>query len=141
MSGDLAGALNSLSAEIAATEFPQPPFLGAAAEMALQNRDYAKARTYLERLCPSLKDPAPSFDVFGSCSGVPYGYVLQRLGDRDRAGDVLHQYMSFLDKSPRLGMLGYGIADVETLVRWVDVMALARLREAIDSGWRTHTSG
>jgi hypothetical protein len=86
MSGDLAGALNSLSAEIAATEvsaaaIPRGGRRDGAAEPGLR-----QGRTYLERLCPSLKDPAPSFDVFGSCSGVPYGYVLQRLGDHERAG-------------------------------------------------------
>ena len=137
MSGDVAGALTSLSAEIATSQFPQPAFLRVAAEMALQHGDYAKARTSLERLCPSLKDPAPSFDVFGECSGVPYGYVLQRLGDRDRAGDVLRQYMTFLGKSPRLGRLGYAVADVEALaLLGRREEALARLRQAIDSGWR-----
>jgi hypothetical protein len=118
------------SAEVA-TEFPQPPFRGRRRDGAA--RDYAKARL-LERLCPGASRTRRRFDVSGHV-WRSYGYVLQRLGDRDRAGDVLRQY-DFLDKSPRLGMLGYGIADVETLVPLGDVRKPAATAQAIDSGWR-----
>jgi hypothetical protein len=64
--------------------------------------------------------------------------VLQNLGDRERATQILDAYLDYIEDRPRLGIKGYGIADVEALaLLGRRDEALARLREAIDAGWRT----
>ena len=64
--------------------------------------------------------------------------MLQRLGDRQRAERVLNAYLKYIVDRPRLGVKGYGIADVEALaLLGRSDEALSRLREAVDAGWRT----
>ena len=84
----------------------------------------------------------PSFDDFGFCDASGYAFVLQRLGDRERAERVLDAYLKYVADRPRLGFRGFGIADVEALaLLGRRDEALARLREAIDAGWRTPGPG
>ena len=60
------------------------------------------------------------------------------LGDRARAERVLEAYLKYVQSHPRLGIKGYGIGDVESLaLLGRKDAALARLREAVDAGWRS----
>ncbi len=119
-------------------EYPPPPYLYVAADLALLQAKFAASRGYLERACPRLLDPTPGFDDFGFCNASAYAFVLQRLGDRERAERVLYAYLKYIVDRTRLGVKGFGIADVEALaLLGRSDEALARLREAIDAGWRT----
>jgi TolB-like protein/tetratricopeptide (TPR) repeat protein len=138
LEGDPAGGLALLEDVIKKSEYAPPPFLYVAADLAVLHGKFVESRGYLERLCPRLLDAAPSFDDFGFCNASAYAFVLQRLGDRERAERILDAYLKYIMGRPRLGVKGYGIADVEALAllgRRDD--ALARLREAVDAGWRS----
>jgi TolB-like protein/Tfp pilus assembly protein PilF len=136
--GDLAGALAIVEDAIKDSEYTSPPYLGLASRLALLLGKFAASRSYFERVCPRLLDPAPGFEDFRFCYGPAYAFVLQRLGDRERAERILNAYLAYIVERPRLGLKGYGIADVEALAllgRRDD--ALQRLREAVDAGWRS----
>ena len=64
-------------------------------------------------------------------------YAAQRAGEEDYADILLSRSLAILEGKPRLGLTGYGIDDVElyTIMGETDT-ALARLREAVDAGWR-----
>lgn len=136
--GNPAGGLALLEDAIKGTEYLPPPYLYVAADLALVQGKFAASRGYLERMCPRMLDPAPRFDDFGFCNASAYGFVLQRLGDRERAQQVLDAYLRYIVDRPRLGLKGFGIADVEALaLLGRHDEALARLREAVAAGWRT----
>ena len=136
--GDVAGGLALLEDAIKGDEYVPPPFLFVAANLSLLQGKFAVSRGYLERLCLRPPDPTPRFDDFGFCDGPSYAFVLQRLGDREGADKIFNAYMGHIADRPRLGIKGYGIADVETLaLLGRRDEALARLREAVDAGWRT----
>ena len=55
-----------------------------------------------------------------------------------RAERILDAYLKYIVDRPRLGLKGFGIADVEALaLLGRRDEALARLREAVDAGWRS----
>jgi TolB-like protein/Tfp pilus assembly protein PilF len=136
--GNRAAGLKLLEEAMGNAEYLPTPIPFVAANLALLEGKFADSRRYHERACPQLKHSAPVFDDFGFCNAPGYAYVLENVGDHQRAKQVLDAYVEYIADRPRLGMKGYGIADVETLAllgRRDD--AIARLREAIDAGWRT----
>ncbi|MGH8495863.1 MAG: tetratricopeptide repeat protein [Gammaproteobacteria bacterium] len=136
--GDYAGALALLEGSLAQLEHAPPPFLFVTAAVAIQHGNFESARRYLEQLCPRFTETVPRIDALNCSNGVGYAYALQQLGEPERAEQVLEATLKFLQRQPRLGLVGYGIADVETLVLMGrPEQALARLREAIDDGWRS----
>jgi TolB-like protein len=136
--GNRAAGLALLEGSIAASEYAAPPLVFVASNLAMLEGKHSDARRYYERACPRLKNSAPGFDDFGLCNGPGYAHVLQNLGDRERATQILDAYLDYIEDRPRLGIKGYGIADVEALaLLGRRDEALARLREAIDAGWRT----
>jgi TolB-like protein/tetratricopeptide (TPR) repeat protein len=136
--GDVAGGLAMVEGAIKDMEYAPPPYLSVAANLALLQGKFAVSRGYLERVCPRLLDPVPAFDDFGFCNASAYAFVLQRLGDRQRAERILTAYLEYIGDRPRLGLKGYGIADVEALaLLGRRDEALTRLREAVDVGWRS----
>ncbi len=142
LEGDPAGGLAMLEAAIGKSEIAPLPLLRFGADLAVQQRKFSVSRVWLERLCPRLLDAAPGFDDFGFCNGVGYAYVLRELGDRGRAAKVLDAYLIYVASRPRLGFLGVGIGDVEALaLSGKRDEALARLREAVDAGWRSPSPG
>ena len=136
--GDPAGALGIVEGAIKRSEYAPPQYFYVAADLSLLTGKYAESRAHMERLCPPLLEPVPRFDDFGFCNAAGYGFVLQRLGDRARAERVLDAYLKYIQSHPRLGIKGYGIGDVESLaLLGRKDEALARLREAVDAGWRS----
>jgi TolB-like protein/Tfp pilus assembly protein PilF len=136
--GDRAGALAMVEGAIKNSEYAPPPYLYVAADLALLQGKFAVSRRHLERLCPRLLDPTPGFDTFGFCNASAYAFVLQRLGNREQAERILDAYLEYIADRPRLGLKGFRIADVEALaLLGRGDEALARLREAVDAGWRT----
>ena len=138
LEGDPAGGLAMLEAAIGKNAIPPLPVLAAGADLAVELRKFAEARGWLERLCPQMLDTTPRFDDWGFCKGAGYAYVLRGLGDRERSAKVLDAYLNYVAGRPRHGFLGFGIGDVEALsLLGKRDEALARLREAVDGGWRT----
>jgi len=136
--GDPAGGLVMVEDAIKDMEYAPPPYLNVAAYLSLLQGKFPASRGYLERMCPQLLGPTPGFDTFGFCNASAYAFVLQRLGDRQRAERVLDAYLKYIADRPRLGLKGFGIADVEALaLLGRRDEALKRLREAVDAGWRT----
>jgi hypothetical protein len=63
--------------------------------------------------------------------------ILSRTGERERAGRLLERSIEPIQKRPRLGGYGSGIADVQLYaLRGERQKALSALRQAIDEGWR-----
>jgi TolB-like protein/Tfp pilus assembly protein PilF len=142
--GDGAAGLALLQDTIKGMDYPPAPYLYVATDLALLQGRYAEARGYIEKICPRMQDAAPGFDDFGFCSAPAYGLALKRLGNEERARQVLEAYLAYVDTRPRLGLKGYAIRDVESLaLLGRPERALQRLREAVNAGWRTdwHTHG
>ena len=136
--GKPADALALLEESMRNAEYVPPPMPFFAGNLAQLEGKFADSRRYYERSCPPLKKPRPVFDDFGFCSGVPYAYALQRLGEGERAEQVLTAYLDYIENRTRLGIKGYGIGDAEALALLGQRDdALVRLRQAIDAGWRT----
>ena len=136
--GKPADALALLEETMRNAEYVPPPMPFIAGNLAQLEGKFADSRRYYERSCPPLKKPSPGFDDFGFCSGVPYAYALQRLGEGERAEQVLTAYLDYIENRTRLGIKGYGIGDAEALALLGERDdALVRLRQAIDAGWRT----
>ena len=70
-------------------------------------------------------------------AAIDLAAVLLRAGEADRAKKLLDRSESVIRGMTRLGIFGYGIADVQILaLRGQTTAALARLREAERAGWR-----
>jgi TolB-like protein len=137
LEGDPAGGLAMLERAIGKSKIAPVPLLLVGADLAVRQRRFGVARVWLERMCPQLLGDAPRLDDYGICDGVRYSYVLRELGDRDRAAKILDAYLKYVADRPRLGLLGFGIGDVEALsLLGKRDEALARLRKAVDAGWR-----
>jgi hypothetical protein len=68
---------------------------------------------------------------------IDLALVLQGMGELDRAAAVLDASERFMHSLPRLGSLGYEVADVQIhALRGDKAKALAALREAEQAGWR-----
>ena len=135
--GDLAGALTTLETAIGKRGIAPLPLLMIGSELAVRQGKFAEARGWFEQLCPQMTKAEPAFDDFGFCKGVGYAYALHWLGEHKRSAKMLDAYLSYVAGRPRLGLLGFGIGDVEALaLAGRRDEALARLREAVDAGWR-----
>jgi tetratricopeptide (TPR) repeat protein len=70
-------------------------------------------------------------------AAIDLAALLLRAGDAERAKDLLDRSESVLREMTRLGIFGFGIADVQILaLRGQTSAALARLRDAERAGWR-----
>ena len=91
---------------------------------------YAKAFPHLsQRSCRrfSLRDLV----------AIELALVLQHTGEGERAKALLDHSEAYLRTIPRMGLSGYGIADVAIhALRGDTTTALAKLREAERAGWR-----
>jgi len=119
---------------------PRAP--GAATMLAdgdLREGNAQKALERLSELMPTLLVDEPLLsDVDCSCTSIPLALALRRNGDLDRSERLLQLSEDWNSKLPRLGPMGYGTGDVEIYaIRGDKVNALARLKEAVDAGWRS----
>ena len=68
---------------------------------------------------------------------INFSLALQEAGDPECANRLLEEALKQMQNMPRLGLYGFGIADVEVYARQGKTQrALATLRRAIDQGWR-----
>jgi len=86
-----------------------------------------------------LHDPDPAVEYWNYIAAIDIAYLLLQTGDPERAGMLLKRSLRALEDIRRLGPRGYAIADVEIYaLQGKHQLALATLREAVESGWRMH---
>jgi TolB-like protein/Tfp pilus assembly protein PilF len=118
------------------------PHEGNAAEL-LRNNDlqaghpeFARARyakVYPELLAASI----PKIDGVNYWSAIDVALVLQNMGETARASLLLDRSEQFIRTTPRMGIGGHGIADVQIhALRGDKAKALTALRAAEKAGWR-----
>ena len=100
--------------------------------------DFDKARKYAELRNPEFAaDADPEIDVFNIANLIRYAFILQNLGENQRADALLQMALNVVRTLPRTGLAGHGIRDVQILaLQGKTVAALGTLREAIDEGFR-----
>ena len=107
------------------------------ADLAAGRYDVARsryARAYRELVEPEV----PDVNTSNYQAAVDLALVLLRLGETERAGDLLQGSMEVIKTLPRLGTNGYWITDVRILaLQQRPQQALSALQQAIDDGWRT----
>jgi len=104
----------------------------------LRQGDPGSARARYASAFPELlTSTPPSITAFNHGSAIDVIPVLQAAGDGVTASALLDLAEQFIRTIPRLGVLGYGIADVAIhALRGDKDKALAALREAEKAGWR-----
>ncbi len=80
-----------------------------------------------------------SIDLRNYRAAIDLALVLGELGEAPRASSLLERASAFIANQPRLGWWGgHWISDVQILaLQGREQEALARLREAVDEGWRS----
>jgi TolB-like protein/Tfp pilus assembly protein PilF len=104
----------------------------------LETGRYAEARDRYGRAFPELLgEDEPVIDGDNFEPAIDLALVLIKTGEQDRADLLLARSLAHLQTTPRLGPSGYGIADVLIYaLQGKTEAALAKLRQAIDQGWR-----
>ena len=104
----------------------------------LKQGNYQAARLRYEKAYAVLLGPTPpTIDGSSWKAAIDVALVLQAAGDRATASALLDSAEQFIRTIPRLGVAGYGIADVQIhALRGEKSRALAALREAEQAGWR-----
>jgi tetratricopeptide (TPR) repeat protein len=104
----------------------------------LQAGEYSRARARYAQAYPELLAAgAPKIDETNYGAAIDLALVLQKTGELERAALLLDGSEGFLRTIPRMGWLGYGIADAQIhALRGQKKEALAALREAENDGWR-----
>jgi TolB-like protein/Tfp pilus assembly protein PilF len=89
---------------------------------------------------PGLVDGAdPQVDGTNWWWAIEIANALDKVGEQDRARDLLNQALQAIQSMPRLGYAGYGIADAEIYALLGDPnKALDALDAAVESGWRSN---
>ena len=99
------------------------------------------ARNRYARAFRELAEPEiPQVDSDNYKSAVDMAQVLIKLGEQQRADDILSQSLELIDSLPRMGINGYWNTDVQIYaLQNRPEMALNALQEAINDGWRLLT--
>ncbi len=138
LDGDDETAYQLMRQQVESEEHSRVFTLNNAAYFAIKAGEYEAARDYLLEASPALADraePDVSYQDFTDTGAL--AYAAQRTGENDYADILLKRSLAILEGKPRLGLVGYGISDVEFYAIMGDKgTALAKLREAVDAGWR-----
>ena len=104
----------------------------------LRKGDVKAARARYESVYPELLNSPTPHVVWGNyVAAIDFALVLQKAGEFDKALALLKRSELAIRPLPRLGLTGYGIADVQIhALRGDRVKALAALRDAEQAGWR-----
>jgi TolB-like protein/cytochrome c-type biogenesis protein CcmH/NrfG len=104
----------------------------------LQNDRYDAALARYEQAYPELVvRGAPRIDGSNYGVAIDLALVAQKRGDSEWAGVLLDSAARVIRTIPRLGAVGYWIADVQIhALRGQKAQALAALRDAERAGWR-----
>lgn len=105
----------------------------------LEAGQYAAARERYAKAFPELFDEKiPEIDKSNYGAAINVAPILFETGEKDRAIMLLRRGLAFLETIERLGYSGYWVTDVQAYALLGETSkALAALREAIDSGWRS----
>ncbi len=138
LQGDYAGAVEILENEIEDIGSPRQIQLGLISGFSMMAGDFDKARRYAELGNPEFAADADlEIDAFNVTRLISYAYILQNLGETQRADTLLTTALNVVRGLPRIGMSGHGIRDVQILaLQGKTSEALAVLRGAIDEGFR-----
>jgi tetratricopeptide (TPR) repeat protein len=98
---------------------------------------YAEARALYEKRYPELLNEGdPTVDGSNWMAAIELALVLLKTGEQEQADLLLNHSFQHIQTLPRLGLYGYGIADVRIYALQGDKQkALSALRHAIDEGW------
>jgi TolB-like protein/Tfp pilus assembly protein PilF len=138
MQNDYAGAVEIIEGTLDGVENPRQIQLGLLTRFAAFAGDLEKARNYAELLNPEFTSDADvEIDAFNVASLVGYAFIIQNLGERERANAMLERALTVVRTLPRVGLSGHGIRDVQILAALGRPQeSLAALRDAIDEGFR-----
>jgi tetratricopeptide (TPR) repeat protein len=101
---------------------------------------YVEARAAFENIAPELlNEDSPKLGSENYQSAIDLALILSKLGEQERADRLLESSLQYIQRIPRLGGFGYGIADVQIYALQGDKQkALSALQQAIDEGWRAY---
>jgi len=104
----------------------------------LKQGNHQAARLRYAKAYPALlASTSPTIDGSNWQAAVDVAPVLRAAGEGAAAGALLNRAGEVVRTIPRLGVRGYGIADVQIhALRGDNAKALAALREANKAGWR-----
>ena len=100
---------------------------------------YLEARAAFEKIAPELlNEDSPKIGNSNYRAAIDLALISSKTGEQERADWLLESSLQYIQKIPRLGSYGYGIADVQIYaVQGEKQKALSALRQAIDEGWRS----
>ncbi len=135
---DFAGAVASFEEIVLNSDNPRQFMFDLIATSAMLAGDYDKAREYAERRDSDLAaDADPIVDRFNVANIIRYAFILQKLGEKQRAKSLLAAALPVVRSLPRVGLAGHGIRDVQVLaLQGKAFEALTAMQEAIDEGFR-----
>ena len=138
LQADFAGALEVIENTLEGVENPRQIQLGLMTAYSAFAGDFDKARKYAEMQNPEFAaDANPEADAFNVGGLIGYAYILQNLGENQRADALLEAALNAVRTLPRIGLAGHGIRDVQILaLQGKTAAALAVFRDAIDEGFR-----
>jgi TolB-like protein/tetratricopeptide (TPR) repeat protein len=138
MAGEFAAASQYFEDMIAEDPSPRQIMYSIIAGTALLAGDYERARQFTERRFPGFSaDADPQIDRFNVNQIVMYAFVLQKLGEGERAAAILAAALPIVRGLPRIGIAGHGIRDVQILaLQGREFDALNAMRDAVDEGFR-----
>lgn len=138
LQGDFAGAAEIIENTIEGVENPRQIQLALMTIYSAFAGDFEKARKYAELQNPEFAaDADPEVNAFNVAGLIGYAFILQNLGENQRADAILETALPVVRTLPRLGLAGHGIRDVQILaLQGKPLEALAALRDAIDEGFR-----
>jgi len=136
--GDFSAAATAFEEVVTNSDNPRQFLFNIIASCAVLAGDYEKAREYSERGNPDFAaDADPRIDRFNVANIVRYAFVLQKLGEKQRAESLLASALPVVRSLPRVGVAGHGIRDVQILaLQGRSFEAVAAMRDAIDGGFR-----
>jgi TolB-like protein/tetratricopeptide (TPR) repeat protein len=99
---------------------------------------YLEARAAFEKIAPELlNEDSPKIGSKNYRAAIDLALISSEMGEQERADWLLESSLQYIQRIPRLGESGYGIADVQVYALQGDKQkALSALQQAIDEGWR-----
>jgi TolB-like protein/Tfp pilus assembly protein PilF len=99
---------------------------------------YLEARAAFEKMAPELlNEDSPAIGNRNYRAAIDLALISSKTREQQRADWLLESSLQYIQRIPRLGWFGYGIADVQIYALQGDKQkALSALQRAIDEGWR-----
>jgi tetratricopeptide (TPR) repeat protein len=136
--GDEAAALEYGRKAVAIWPNQFPQVLAFLRDHEIRADRYIEARALYEEVFPELlSERDPKVNLRNYPAAIDLALILSKTGEQEQADLLLDRSLQQIQRRPRLGRRGYGIADVQIYALQREKQkALSALREAIDEGWR-----